>query len=190
MADLKSLLGDKYKEGMTLEDVMALDVEVPKQDMSEYISKKRFDEVASEAANYKKQLRASMSEAEAKAAEEAEKYAAIVAERDKLKEEKAIAENAKGLIAIGYDEKLATEVANALYKGDAAAVIAAQAKFIEAQKKAVIADYVKDTPTPPATGANGGAVMTKDALRKMSPMERFEFSQKNPEEYKKIYGGS
>jgi hypothetical protein len=31
--------------------------------------------------------------------------------------------------------------------------------------------------------------MTKEKLKAMTPNERFEFSQKNPEEYKKIYGG-
>ena len=56
MADLKELLGDKYKEGMTIEDIMSLEVEEPKADTSAYDNlKKRFDEVASEAANYKKQ---------------------------------------------------------------------------------------------------------------------------------------
>lgn len=190
MADLKSLLGDKYKEGMTVEELMALDIAAPSPDMTDYISKKRFDEVASEAANYKKQLRASMSEAEAKAAEEAEKYAAIVAERDKLREEKAIAESSRKLVAIGYDDNLATEVAAALYKGDSEAVIAAQAKFVDAQKKAAVAEYVKGTPTPPAQGSPGGVEITREILRKMSPMERLEFSQKNPEEYKRIYGGT
>ena len=69
MADLKSLLGDKYKEGMTIEDILALEVEEPKADTSAYDNlKKRFDEVASEAAGYKKQLRANMSEADQKAA--------------------------------------------------------------------------------------------------------------------------
>ena len=190
MANLKDVLGDKYKEGMTVEELMGLDITAPTVDMSEFISKKRFDEVASEAANYKKQLRASMSEAEAKAAEEAEKYAAIVAERDLLKEEKTIAESTKKLMAIGYDDKLATEVATALYKGDTEAVIAAQAKFVDVQKKSAVADYVKGAPTPPASGSNEGVGMTKEALRKMSPMERLEFSQKNPEEYRRIYGGT
>ena len=65
MADLKSLLGDKYKDGMTIEDILALDVDEPKADTSAYDNlKKRFDEVASEAAGYKKQLRANMSDAE------------------------------------------------------------------------------------------------------------------------------
>ena len=190
MADLKALLGDKYQEGMTIEDLLALEVDEPKANSAAYDSlKKRFDEVASEAAGYKKQLRAHMSEAEQKAAEEAERFAAIVAERDKLKAEKAIAENAKGLIAIGYDEKLATEVATALLTGDTETVIQAQAKFVDAQKKAVLAEAVKNTPVPPASGS-GGVEMTKEALRKLSPMERFEFAQKNPEQYKQIYGGS
>ncbi len=190
MADLKSLLGDKYKEGMTIEEIMSLDVETPKADTSAYDNlKKRFDEVASEAANYKKQLRANMSEAEQKAAADAEELAKIVAERDQLKQEKIIAENAKGLVAIGYDEDLATEVATALFNGDSATVIKAQAKFVDAQKKAVLAEAVKETPVPPAAGA-GGVEMTKEKLREMSPNERFEFSQNHPEEYKKIYGGS
>ena len=189
MADLKSLLGDKYKDGMSIEEVLALDVEAPKADLSGLISKEHFDKVASEAASYKKQLRATMSEAEAKAAEEAEKYAAIVAERDKLKAEKAVAENAKGLVAIGYSEELATEVATALFEGDFATVIKAQAKFVDAQKKAAIAESVKQMPVPPAS-SEGGVIMTKEKLREMSPNERFEFSQKNPQEYQRIYGGS
>ena len=36
MADLKSLLGDKYTEGMTIEDLLALEVEEPKADTAAY----------------------------------------------------------------------------------------------------------------------------------------------------------
>lgn len=188
MANLKELLGDKYKEGMTIEELMELDVEEPKVDMSKFVSKELYDKAASDTATYKKQLRANMSEAEQKAAADAEKLAEIIAERDQLKAEKTIAENAKGLVAIGYDEALANEVATALMNGDAATVIKAHAKFVDAQKKAVLAEAVKETPVPPAAG-EGGNVMTKENLMKMSPAERFEFSQKNPEEYKKLYGG-
>ena len=188
MADLKSLLGDKYTDGMTIEEILSLEVEEPQIDMSKFVSKELYDKAASETANYKKQLRANMSEAEQKAAADAEKYAEIVAERDKLKAEKMIAENAKGLVAIGYDDALATEVATALYNGDSETVIKAQAKFVDAQKKAAIAEKVKGTPAPPA-GGGGDNVITKEKLRAMSPGERYEFSQKNPEEYKKLYGG-
>lgn len=190
MADLKSLLGDKYKDGMTIEEVLATEIEEPKPDTTAYDNlKKRLDEVMSEAAGYKKQLRANMTETEAKAAEEAQKMADLTAELEQLRADKAIAENAKGLVAIGYDEELATRVAKALYEGDSATVIQAQAKFVDAQKKAAIAEAVKDTPVPPTSG-DGGAVTTKEQLRAMTPAERYEFSQKNPEEYKQIYGGN
>lgn len=189
MADLKALLGDKYKEGMTVEELMALEIEEPKVDTSKYVSKELYDKAASDTANYKKQLRASMSEAEQKALADAEELKALKDELTQLRTEKTIVENSKGLVAIGYDEKTANEVAAAFLNGDFAAVINAQEKFVDAQKKAAIADAVKDTPHPPA-GENEGGVMTKEKLRTMSPMERLEFSQKNPEEYKKIYGGT
>jgi hypothetical protein len=41
MADLKTLLGDKYQEGMTIEELMALEVEAPKADKSAYDSLKK-----------------------------------------------------------------------------------------------------------------------------------------------------
>ena len=83
MADLKSLLGDKYTEGMTIEDVLALDVEAPKADTTEYDKlKKRFDEVASELASSKKQLRANMTEAEQKALADAELLEAVTLQVD------------------------------------------------------------------------------------------------------------
>lgn len=188
MADLKSLLGDKYTDGMTIEEILALDVEEPQIDMSKFVSKELYDKAASDTANYKKQLRATMSEAEQKALADAEERKAIQDELEKLRAEKTIAENSKGLVAIGYDEKTATEVATAFMKGDFATVVQAQAKFVDAQKKSVIASAVKDTPPPPADNGND-VVMTKEKLKTMTPNERFEFSQKNPEEYKKIYGG-
>ena len=184
MANLKELLGDKYKEGMTIEELMSLDVEEPKVDMSKFVSKETFDKAASEAANYKKQARATMTEAEQKAAADAEKLAEIIAERDKLKQEKMIAENAKGLVAIGYDETLANEVATALFNGDAATVIKAQAKFVDAQKKAVLAEAVKSTPVPPA--GNKSETLTKEQFNKMSLNEQLEVFEKTPELYNEL----
>lgn len=186
MADLKSLLGDKYTEGMTIEDILALEVEEPKADTSAYDNlKKRFDEVASEAAGYKKQIRANMSEAEQKAQADAEEKAALVKELEELRAANKIAENAKGLVAIGYDEKLATEVATALYNGDAETVIKAQAKFVDAQKKAVLADAVKETPVPPIDN-NGGKTLTKAEFSKMSLDEQMAVYEKTPDLYNEL----
>ena len=186
MADLKSLLGDKYTEGMTIEEILLLELEEPKADTSAYDNlKKRFDEVASEAAGYKKQLRANMSEAEQKAQADADEKAALVKELEELRAANKIAENAKGLVAIGYDEKLATEVATALYNGDAETVIKAQAKFVDAQKKAVLSDAVKETPVPPVD--NGGAkTLTKEEFSKMSLDEQMSVYEKTPDLYNEL----
>lgn len=184
MANLKEILGEGYKEGMTIEDLMALDIELPKPDMSGFISKEHFDRVASEAANYKKQLRASMSESEAKAAADAEKFADLENEVKQLRADKAIAESTKKLMAIGYDDKLASEAATALYKGDAEAVITAQAKFVDAQKKSAVADYVKGTPVPPV--GNGEKTLTKAEFKKMSLNEQMEVYEKNPNLYNEL----
>lgn len=185
MADLKTLLGDKYTEGMTIEDLMTLEIEEPKIDMSKYVSKELYDKAASDTANYKKQLRANMSEAEQKAAAEAEKYAEIVAERDKLLAEKTVAKNTSGLVAIGYDEKTAEEVATAFMNGDFATVISAQAKFVDAQKKSVVADAVKNTPKPPVNN-EGGKALTKEEFSKMSLEEQLEVYHKTPELYNEL----
>jgi hypothetical protein len=185
MADLKTLLGDKYTEGMSIEDLMALEIEEPKVDMSKYVSKEIFDKTASEAANYKKQARATMSEAEQKALEDAEKYAAIVAERDKLLADKTIAEHTSGLVAIGYDEKSAKEVAAAFMNGDFATVISATAKFVDAQKKSAVAERVKGTPIPPVNN-DGGKTLTKEEFSKMTLTEQLEVYNKTPELYNEL----
>ena len=185
MADLKTLLGDKYTEGMSIEDLMALEIEEPKVDMSKFVSKEVFDKTASEAANYKKQARATMSEAEQKALADAEKYAEIVAERDKLLAEKTIAENSSGLVALGYDEKTAKEVAAAFMNGDFATVLSAQAKFVDAQKKSVIADAVKETPKPPVNNGDG-KTLTKAEFSKMSLNEQMRVFNETPELYNEL----
>ena len=185
MADLKTLLGDKYTDGMTIEDILALEVEEPQIDMSKFVSKELYDKSASDTAKYKKQLRETMSEAERKALEEAEKYAEVVAERDKLKAEKDIAEHSKGLVAIGYDEKTATEVATALMNGDFVTVIKAQATFVDAQKKAAVAEKVKETPIPPTDNGNGN-VLTKEQFKKMSLSEQMKVYNDTPELYNEL----
>ena len=190
MADLKTLLGDKYTDGMTIEDILKLEVEEPKADTSAYDNlKKRLDEVASEAANYKKQLRANMTEAEQKALADAEERNALKEELEKLKAEKTIAENSKGLVALGYDEKTANEVATAFMNGDFNAVVQAQAKFVDAQKKSVLANAVKQTPIPPTT--NGGEqTVTKEQFDKMSYTEKANLFNENKELYDKLNGGN
>lgn len=184
MAGLKTLLGDKYKEGMTIEELLDMDV-----DMSNYVSKDTYNKVSSEAADYKKQLRASKSEAELKALEEAERIANLEAENKQLKVDKMIAEKTKAFVAMGYDEKSATEVAKALLEGDTDTVIKMQASFVDAQKKAAIAAEVMKMPTPPASSGKDGSVVTQEQFDAMGYTDRLSLFNENPELYKELSGG-
>ena len=72
--------------------------------------------------------------------------------------------------------------------GDTEKVFANQKKHLENVQKQARAEALKDTPKPTPDGDS--KTMTLEKLRKMSPQERYDFSVKNPEEYKTLYGGN
>lgn len=141
----------------------------------------------SEAAEWKKKHNALLSdEDKAKQASEQE-MTQLRAERDALLKEKTVSGFVAQLIAQGYDKELADDTAKAMADGDMTKVFANQTKFLATHDTKLKADILKGTPTPPAGGS--GDEVTIEKLRKMTPQERYEFSTKNPEEYKKLYGG-
>jgi hypothetical protein len=89
---------------------------------------------------------------------------------------------------MGYEEDLANNAAAAMVDGDTEKLFSYQQKHQEALEKKIRAEALKGTPKPVPDKADGA--MTLDNLRKMSAQERLEFSQKNPEEYKTLYGGN
>lgn len=161
--------------------------EVDEPDYSGYVTKEVFDKTASELANSKKQLREKMTAEEVKAKEDAEKMADLQSKYDTLLKESTISKNKSRLLALGYDEALATEVAEAMVEGDTDKVFAAQKKHLDAVEKKVREDVMKDTPRP--TGGNGSATITKEQFSKMSTQEQVKFYAEHPEEYKQLYGG-
>lgn len=174
-------------ENMTTEEKLAA-LEAYEPDMSGKIDKTLYDKTASELAATKKALKERMTEDEAKAAKEAEEKAALLERAEKAERALAVNGYAKSYLAMGYDEKLANSTAEALARGDMDTVFANQKAHADAREKALRAELLKQTPPPPAGGAETG--MTKEKLKAMSPQERYEFSVNNPEEYKNIYGGN
>lgn len=174
-------------ENMTLEEKVAA-LEAYEPDTSGVVSKATFDKTASELAAVKKQLREKQTDEEAKAAERAAKEAEIMAELEALRHEKLVGTYTTSYMAIGYEEKLAKATAEAMAKGDTETVFKNQKIHLENREKALRTELLMQTPDPAA--GNPTAVMTKEKLRAMSPQERYEFSVKNPEEYKTIYGGN
>ena len=175
-------------ENMTPEEKLAA-LEAYEPDMSGYVAKSVFDKTASDLAAAKKSLKERMTEDEAKAAKEAEERAALVARVKELEQRETISTYVSSYLAMGYDEKTARSSAEALAKGDMETVFANQKKRIEGLERDLETERLKNTPSPDA-GGNGGSVMTLEDFRKMSPQERHDFSVKNPEEYKNLYGGN
>ncbi len=174
-------------ESMTPEEKIAAlqGFDFPDPDYSGYVKKELYDKAASDVAAWKKKHHDLLSEDERKKQEEAEKLASMEQELAGLKKEKTVSEYKAKLISQGYDEELASATATAMESGDMATVFANNQKFLDGYAKKIIADKLKRTPRG-ADGGTGGN-MTKDAFRKMSPAERYDFSQKHPEEYKALY---
>ena len=189
--NIKDLLKDAYKEGMTLEEIETAlkDIDLPTDNSAEIDRlKTALSKSNSEAADYKKQLREKMSAEEAKAKEDADKYDEVVKERDALLREKNILGYKTKYLALGYDEKLANETAEAMVNGELDKVFANQRKNHEALEKKIREEVLKDTPKP--EGGKGSDTITKEQFSKMSIAEQFKFSTEHPEEYKKLYGGN
>jgi len=166
MASLKELLGDAYKEGMTLEEVEAALADknlVDPSTLPKSVSKELFDKTASELAKVKgelKKLKESSMTAEEKVQEELNKAQELqktyAKELAKLKAKEIFVE--AGLIEKDYaslldavvseDEEVTTTRAKAMVD-----VINAQKQAVE---QAVKAELLKGTPKPPAGG--GGSI--------------------------------
>ena len=175
-------------ENMTPEEKLAaLEAYDPEKDG--FVSKATFDKASSDAATFKKQLREKQSEEEAKAAKDAEEREALLARVKELEHKEMVGNYTNAYLSIGYDEKTAKATAEALAKGDMETVFANQKSHIASREQALRSELVDQTPPPVGVdGGDGGT--TLEQLKAMTPQARFEFSQKNPEEYKKLYGGN
>lgn len=177
-------------ESMSAEEKLAAleALEIPDPDYTGFVKKELLEKANSEAAGYKKQLRERMSEDEAAKAKAAEELAAAMAELESMRAEKAVSEYTTQFMGIGYDEALAKSTAQAIQKGDMAAMFKNHAKFVVEREKALKAELLKDTPTPPAGDPTKG--IDKKAFSKMTLLEKQQFAKENPEQYKEIYGGN
>ena len=189
--NIKDLLKDAYKEGMTIEEIEAAleSIDLPTDGSAEIERlKNALSKSNSEAADYKRQLKEKMSAEELKAKEDAEKWEEMEKNYNALLKKDSISTNKAKLLALGYDETLADETAEAMVNGELDKVFANQKKHLDAVEKKIRSEILKDTPKP--GGGKSSDEMTKEKLRGMSPQERYEYFVNNPEKYKEIYGGN
>ena len=157
-------------------------------DMTQFVSKSVFDKKASEAANLSKQLKAKMTEDELAKVKADEDMAAIRAELEQLKTEKAINEHTAKFLELGYDAKLAQATAKAMFDGEMDTVFKNHAKFLADHEKSLRAEILKETPTPPP--GDGTKTFTREDFSKMSLFEKQRFAQEHPDKFKELHGGS
>lgn len=137
-----------------LEAIMALEVPDP-VDLSGFVKKDVFDAKASEAANLAKQLRSKQTDDEAAKAQAEADRKALEENYNSLLKKSTVAEHTAKFLALGYEEKLARETAEALFDGDMDKVFSNQQAFKAAMEKAIKANVLKQTPSP--SGAGGGS---------------------------------
>lgn len=175
---------------MTLEQkIAALEAfETADPDYTGWVKKDVFDKTASELAAKKKELNAKLSEDEQAKQKEQEEREKLQNAYNELLRENQISKFKAELLGMGYEDKLAADTAQAMADGDTAKVFANQKKQMEIVQKNARAEALKNTPKPQPDGDS--KTMTLDAFRKLSPQERYAFSENHPEEYKALYNNT
>lgn len=169
-----------------LKAVLEYDIDVPEPDYSGYVKKEVFDKTASELAAKKKELKATLSDEEQAKLEREQETQELKQNYEKLLRESNISKATAKFLALGYEDKLAVETAEAFVDGDNDKVFENQKKAQTAFEKKIRADVLKKTPTP--LGGNGeDKVMTKKEFRKMGDLERHDWAVGHPDEYKALY---
>lgn len=147
--DVKKILGSSFSEDMTVQQLIdALkDVDV--------VSKDNFDksvkELNKKVKDLDKELKDRMTDDEQKEL----KYQELLRNSE-------IAKLEKNYLSLGYDKELAEATACAQYDGDMEKVFANQEIFINSVKEKKDAEYLTNTPAPPAGSADNSAATQKD----------------------------
>lgn len=170
--NIKELLKDSYKEGMTSEELFKL-----------------LEDVDVVSANDYEKLKASLSKSNSEAsankkakAEADSTVESLKAEIEALKKERNVANYKTQFVSLGYTDELADETAKALAEGDFNVVFNSHKKALEEMEKKLKAESMKNTPKPGAGGVPEQTI-TKEQFAKMGYAERVALYEKNPELY-------
>jgi hypothetical protein len=188
MADLKALLGESYKEGMTVDEINTALSQLDLIDTAKekVIKKDVFDKTASELAAKNKLLKDKMTEDEQRAERDKEVAEQLKANAETVKRltlEKTLSKS-------GYDDKQIANFADAFVKGDTEELGKVMTTLITDLTKKVkdetTAELLKKQPTPPAGSGDSGGAMTKEQFDKMGYIERVKLQSDKPDLYKEF----
>lgn len=146
--DLKELLGEDFKDGMTVEEIEAAIAQksfIPSSQLNGKVDKKLFDKLSSELPDAKK---ANLSTEEAIAVANKEKDDRLAELENKVK----LSELTEKFIDGGYDAKTARLLADATVNGDFAKFSEVNSNFLATSKETLKAQIKKEL-----LGESGGA---------------------------------
>lgn len=147
--------------------------------------KRATDKASSEAADFKKQLRAKMTADEQAEVDRKAEIEALRAENETYKKQTKISEFKTIALALGYSEELATKRANAMYDNDFIAMSDIDKEFLAAHDKEMTAKAIEGTSQPPVGGGAETAV-TAEQFKNMSYREMEALQASNPELYAEL----
>jgi len=148
--------------------------------------KKTSDKNASEAADWKKKYRETLSAQEQVSEEKAEAEAAKEERFNQLLRENQISKYVRQYMKQGYTEELAQKAAEAMYDGDTDALFKAQSEATNAIITAKQNEWLKSRPD--VNAGTGAQVITKEQFEAMNMMQRSELRRKSPEVYERLVG--
>lgn len=147
---LKELLGEAYKDGMTLDDVdtalAGVDLNTNGKEIERL--KNAVSKANSEAAEYKRQLREANGNVANVESTWQTKYQDLEQRFAAIERERNIGSHKNKFLELGYEGDLAESTAAAMVDGDLETVFKNQRTFLEAHDKKVLQDTLRATPRP------------------------------------------
>ena len=116
----------------------------------------------------------------------AEKMKISIEKVNDMEKKNTINEFKASYLAQGYSEELALDTAKASADGDVKKIMANQKKFLEEHDKKVVEKAMSEVRGPKGSDEKYKD-MTLDKFKKLSPVERAEYSKEHPEEYQALY---
>lgn len=160
MADIKTILGDGYREGMTDAEIVAAMQNVTLPDMTQFVARTDYEKLkrasdtnASEAKSWKEKYNSTLSAAEQQKQADEEARKASEARLAELERKDKIHTTKDKYIASGFTAELAQATAEAFVDGNMDAVLENLTKHAENVAKAKDDAALRGTPAPPAGGS-------------------------------------
>lgn len=189
---LKDLLGKKWHDGMTVEEIengiSELDL-IEKSNVEGMVDKKILDRTMSELSKVKKDLKAKLSTEEAEKLTEIEKHKELQEKYEQLLKKDKINTLTSEFLGLGYDKTVSEKISNAMIENDFKSVLGAIKEREQVIEKSIRKKILEETPRPD-TDDNTGEKNTSKKIKDMSLDEIQELAEKDKEQFDEIMKGN